>query len=553
MSTPKTPGRIRSWLARVLRLELAPADPPKPAAPKHPPRARLSYDAAKRDRRHTWQQPGVATGTDAPGATTELKSVRDVVRALRRNDPHAKAAIDSYRTGIVGTGITASCDTGDAELDKKAEDLIADWWEVCVSDGQIGAIGYQQLASDAITESGEIFVRKRIRRETDNLPIRLQLEPIEADQCDETMTQSLPANGRIVQGIEHSGSGRRVAYHFHREHPGSSLASLSAGTVRIRARDIAHAFRVERPGQVRGMSWLSSIAVRLGIVSDYDIASLDRRRGESAICFSVEDMNGEGDAGNAFGPQEDEDGNPINEWDIMPAVDASGNEVERVTSGGVVYLAPGKKLNQHAPASVGGYAEHRQEQLASIAAGLEMAYVVLTKDWRKTNFSSAKAADQKFQEAMAATRDTMFVRNVCQRPLWDWPIEVAILQGLLPEFWPPGTDRAGQRIRYRARWSPPKFRSLDPLKDAQAIAIQLANKLISWGDVIRRDGGVPDDVLADFDKWAKKINDLGHKPPWNAGYNPGGDESGDEPDEPNPDEDEPSEDEPSEDEPDETE
>jgi lambda family phage portal protein len=87
-------------------------------------------------------------------------------------------------------------------------------------------------------------------------------------------------NGNQIRcGIEFDKIGRRVAYHFYRKHPGDTTDQSGKGEiVRVPASEILHLYRPQRPGQIRGVPWISPALVKLYLLDQYDDAELDRKK-----------------------------------------------------------------------------------------------------------------------------------------------------------------------------------------------------------------------------------------------------------------------------------
>jgi capsid protein len=78
----------------------------------------------------------------------------------------------------------------------------------------------QAMAARAMFEAGECFLRFRPRRPDDRLTIPLQLQMLSSEHLPLGKCDTLPNGNEIIFGIELDRIGRRVAYHFHRTHPG---------------------------------------------------------------------------------------------------------------------------------------------------------------------------------------------------------------------------------------------------------------------------------------------------------------------------------------------
>src|SRR5690606_21693434 len=69
--------------------------------------------------------------------------------------------------------------------------------------------------------------------------------------------------------------------------PGETLTRIRTGLVskRIPAEDVLHLYRIDRPGQVRGVPWFAPVLVRLKDLDDFDDATLMRNK--VAACFAA--------------------------------------------------------------------------------------------------------------------------------------------------------------------------------------------------------------------------------------------------------------------------
>ncbi|WP_410218165.1 phage portal protein [Paracoccus sp. (in: a-proteobacteria)] len=83
------------------------------------------------------------------------------------------------------------------------------------------------------------------------------------------MTRDLGSGARIVAGVKFDASEQVVAYHVLPDAPGTAFATFGE-TLRIPALEILHIFDPIFPGQVRGVTWLAPVLLKL---ADYDAAS----------------------------------------------------------------------------------------------------------------------------------------------------------------------------------------------------------------------------------------------------------------------------------------
>ncbi len=179
------------------------------------------YDGTGMGRRALKWNPG------NPGAVSALALTQDQLRTksrdLVRRNAWAAAGIDAFVANAIGTGIKPQSMIQDQP---QREAVHALWWSWCEDADAAGLTdfyGLQGLATRAMLEGGEAFVRMRYRRAEDNLSVAFQLQVLEAEHLPISLNQDLP-NGNVIRaGIEFDLLGRRVAYHLYRAHPNDGM------------------------------------------------------------------------------------------------------------------------------------------------------------------------------------------------------------------------------------------------------------------------------------------------------------------------------------------
>ena len=461
--TPFVPPRAfvwwnpRTWFgARAPALELA--------------AGRRGYEGAGKGRRFTnWTTTGKSANAEVSAAS---KALRERSRDLLRNNAYAAAAIRALCSNIVGKGIRPSSQTGDAALDAKVNDLWKRWEREAATSLPVGFYGLQALAVRSFLESGEVIVRRRRRRPLDGLTVPLQIQILEADFIDSSKSSESANGTRIVQGIEFDKLERIRAYHLLTRHPGETVGALaSAGRVsnRVRSDDVAHLFEPLRPGQCRGIPWLTPAMRRFRCLDDYEDAELVRKKVEACVAAFI------------VGDEEEEEG-------ISAKVeDADGNPIETLEPGLIGYLRGGKDVRFNQPHTVGGYDAYKRAELQSIAAAVGMTYELLSGDLSKVNFSSIRAGLIEFRRTVRALQSNLVVPMLCE-PVWRWFVEAAMVAGELPLVENPASV-------YRAKWATPRFEEVDRAKDAKADLEELTSGTATLPDILARRGFDWIDVL----------------------------------------------------------
>jgi lambda family phage portal protein len=161
----------------------------------------------------------------------ELQRAR--ARQLVRTNPYASNAAASFTAHAVGCGIKPSSLVEDGALKDEIQRLWLAWTDEADADGLTDFYGLQAMAARAMFEAGECFLRFRPRRPEDELTIPLQLQMLSSEHLPLGKCETLPNGHEIVFGIELDRIGRRVAYHFHRTHPGDVRQQRGTDLVRV--------------------------------------------------------------------------------------------------------------------------------------------------------------------------------------------------------------------------------------------------------------------------------------------------------------------------------
>lgn len=416
--------------------------------------------------------------------------LRARARQIVRSNPYASNAADSFAANAVGTGIKPSSLLEDRELKDAIQQVWLAWTDEADADGLTDFYGLQALAVRALFEAGECFIRFRPRRPTDGLTVPLQLQLLEAEMLPLSKTQIGTSGNQIRCGIEFDAIGRRVAYHFYRNHPGDSTITASQGEiVRVPASEILHIYRPLRPGQIRGVPWISPALVKLFFLDQYDDAELDRKK--VAALFA------------GFITKNSPDDSLIGEG----TPEAEGAAIAGLSPGTMQVLLPGEDIKFSSPADVGGsYEMFQYRTLLSVAAGLGMPYSNVSGDLKAANYSSIRAGTVEFRRRLTQFQYATLVFQMC-RPVWQRWVQTAVLSGALTM---PGFVK-DQAQYTKVKWITPKWEWVDPLKDRQAEQIAQDQGWKSPSDIIEEEGNDVDETYRRIAADQERIKDLGIK------------------------------------------
>ncbi|RRY08812.1 phage portal protein [Brucella anthropi] len=442
------------------------------------------YDGATSSRLNgNWRSSGTSADAEIGSAGARL---RNRMRELVRNNPHAANAVTQLVTHIVGDGIMPRAKTGDDAKDKKVNDLFDEWSKKADADGGLDFYGLQTLAIRGMIESGDGIIRRRRRTRKDKLPVPLQLQVLETDMIDSAKEGPLSAGNIAVQGIEFDAEGRRTNYWLFQSHPGNTYLDPRSALISkpVAAKDIAHVFEKQRT-QVRGVPWGSPVMSPIHDLGEYEGAEIVRKKIESCMVGILVRKN------------EDEGlGIPVKADDVVrkPGVyDGSGYPVERFEPGMFAFAEGADDIKFNTPAANSQYEAYKRAMLHTIAAGFRIPYFLLTGDLSQASYASSKIGIEPFARLVSAVQWQMVIPMLCE-PIWDWFCEAAYSDGKIDTPYVP------------VEWTPPKFYSADPKKDAEAIIAEVRAGLRSMPDAISSTGRNPDVVLKETIGWNAKLD-----------------------------------------------
>lgn len=426
------------------------------------------YDGASVSRRTAGWHTARGTGPNREIAA-DLSKLIDRHRDLARNNPWARRAINAIVNNWIGSGLRAQWASA-----RRQKRWVA-WFESAAvdADGRLDGYGMQSLIARTVVESGAALIRRRPRRVDDGYPVPLQLQVLEPDWIDRTKNEVLPNGHYIIQGVEFNALGQRVRYWLFDQHPGDALALRVNPVSRpYDARDFAHVFRADRPGQVHGVPWGAGAMLRLRMLDDYQDAMLERMR--LAACYTV-----------FIRDTEPPDASAGSEYEIL----------DRLEPGAVEFLPPGKDISFAAPPQPGDDEQFVLETKLAVAADYGIPYEIMTGDLSRVNFSSARMGYQEFGRSVESWRWQLFAPQALQ-PVTRWFLEAEAVAGY--------TGRPESPL-----WTAPSRQIVDPAREIPAIRDAVRSGLMSLPQAIRAQGFDPEILAREHADYLAVLDALG--------------------------------------------
>lgn len=433
--------------------------------------------ASKTSRFSQWRRPGSSADS---ALVMNLPLLRNGSRDLTRNNPWVEKALTVIESNTVGTGITGQIVAPNEAQRKSLSNL---WWDWAMTsaidaDGRLDLIAIENLIIRTIAESGEVLIRRRYRRASDNLPIPVQIQILEPDHLDSRQDRQLENGGEIKNGIEFDKRGNRVAYWLLDHHPGdASLYLKNWQSIRVPASDVIHAFDTKRAGQTRGYPWVAAAIRRLKDFDDYEDAQLVRQK--IAACFAgfIHDMNIAGTGGatglDKTGPTED--------------------QLEYLQPGLFERLPPGKDIKFASPPGVQNYGEYTANILRGAAAAYGITYESMTGDYSNVNFSSGRMG------WIEMGRNVQRWQNSVMR--------VQVLERIARWFFGGATLAGYNSSEAYIKWMYPRREMLDPTREVPAKIKEIRAGLTSLKRAHAERGYDSEEIFAEIEEGNKVLDE----------------------------------------------
>jgi lambda family phage portal protein len=291
---------------------------------------------------------------------------------------------------------------------------------------------------------GEIVLLKTTNRSL-RTPVQLDIRLIEADML------ATPGfvDGQVnkVDGIEFDDHGNPVQYHILKGHPGDVWPFQAWEKIDVHPDDMIHMFRVERPGQVRGIPEITPALPLFAYLRRYTLAVISAAEIAADFAAVLQTQS------NAFAS----DDGGVDDVDPFDSV--------QIDRGMLTSLPKGWQMAQFKPEQpTTTYEMFRNAILNEIARCVHMPSNKALADSSKYNYSSGRLDHQTYYEAIAIERSEWEIN--CLDRIFDWWLDEALMLDGYIEL-----DTIDE-VPHVWRWPPNK--DVDPESDAKA-SIELIN------------------------------------------------------------------------------
>lgn len=280
----------------------------------------------------------------------------------------------------------------------------------------------------------------------------LCLQVIEADRvCNK---DNVMDRDNLVAGIRKDVYGAPLEYHILKGHPGNRYSIKNREWVIVPAfgnlsgrRNVIHLYRLLRPGQTRGVTYLAPVIEALKQLGNYTDAEV--MAAVVSSCFTVFVKS------------------PQGEMDLAPMQnDSQDGQDYKLGNGAIVGLAEGEDISTANPGRPNAqFDPFIQAVLRQIGVALELPFEVLIKHFT-ASYSAARAALLEAWRFFMARRYWL-AEHFCQIVYEAWLTEAVLMGRISAKDYIHG-DPAIKYAYLNAEWIGSAQGQIDPLKEIQA-------------------------------------------------------------------------------------
>jgi len=428
---------------------------------------RGSYDAAQSGplNRNHWANTDNLSA-DAANSLSVRKTLRERARYEVANNSYARGILDTLANSIIGTGPRLQFRSENKDLNRLVVEEFFEWSDRIRLGEKLRAMVVAKVTDGEAF--GHMFTNPMLPR------AQLDFELVETDRV---ASDSMTPDAKDIDGVHLDDYGNVVDYSVLKSHPGGRTGAANKSE-KVPAELFLHWFRMDRPGQHRGVSEITSALPLFAQLRRFTLAVITAA--EVAADFAAV-LWTDSPANEDYQPVD-----PLEEFDLGRGV---------VTS-----LPDGWKLGQvetKQPATT--YSEFKREVLNEIARCLSMPYNIAACDSSKYNYASGRLDHQIYHRMVKVVQGHLLSRIV--NPLFNnWLFEVM----RLPEF---SALRAMEK--FPRNWFFDGWEHVDPYKEAVAQASRLENGTTTLAIEYVRQGLDWEEALEQRGREIERMRELG--------------------------------------------
>jgi len=441
----------------------------------------------------------------------EKPTVDARVRDMLRNDAHIQGASTLHKDNIVGATYLLNAKPMSAVLFGKRDPVWEEEYQEevetrfhltaespeCWLDAQRvkTLTDIVRLAVGVDLAGGEVLASAEWMP-NDGRPCRTAIQMVDTDRLSNPFNQW--RSNKIRRGVERDMRGAPIAYHIRMGHPSDFTNPQSYIWKRVMARkpwgrpQILHIYEQMRPDQSRGISGMAAALSEMKMLKGFRKVELQRAVLAATYAASIESELPAADIFRSMGGN-DQSANPSIEWmrEYLAAIQEYSGASKNLTIDGVkipVFM-PGTKLNLKNPGAESPAGDKfEQSVLRYVASALNVSYEQLSRDYSQTNYSSARASRGETEKHLASRKKRVADRtaNFAYRLWLEEQINANQLETLKRRVVPSFYEGLNAEAYSNCDWIGAGAGLIEPLKETQALVLQLKNGLNTKENVIAR-------------------------------------------------------------------
>ena len=431
----------------------------------------------------------------------KLDAMRAGSRDMFMNTHIGRAPLNRCKTNAVGSGLRLQSRIDRETLGLTAEQATA-WEKLTEKEFHLWASStdcdasrtqnFYDLTATAFLSvllSGDVFVAfPFIKRK--GMPYDLRIKLIEADLCSNPYV--LPDTNTIAGGIELDRDGAPYIYHFSKSLNQWGMdygASGNTEWIPIKVfnssgmRQVLHLFFKERPGQRRGIPFITPITETIKQLTRYSKAEIDAAIINSYFTVFVKHITENGGMKDGYIPPTS--GLPYGApgVEVIPEDDPTGDVQYEMGSGNVVDMMENEDITLADPKHpVAGFDKFLESNLKLIGASLEIPFEVLSMHF-SSSYSAARAALNEAWKFFMTQR--VFITRYFCEPVYEWWMVEAIIKGRIsaPGFF---EDALIRKAWLGSAWVGPGRGMIEPSREIRAAKNAITARLSTYEDEHRK-------------------------------------------------------------------
>ncbi len=206
---------------------------------------------------------------------------------------------------------------------------------------------------------------------SDASAVPLHIDLLDRDQVPLDLHRDIGGAARLRAGIEFNGAGQRAAYWVMRDRPGDPLTSLRPEPLRLPAPDCLHLFKPLAAGQLRGITWLAPVLLRLHELDQFEDAALVKAKIAALFTGFITDPDGTASD--------------------LSGTNTNGALTVGMEPGSLIPLPPGTDISFSNPTESDAYGPFVKNHLRAVAADMGLPYELVSGDLEGVTYSSIRA------------------------------------------------------------------------------------------------------------------------------------------------------------------